>query len=553
MVRRIFQKTSALIGKQQTSILSAATIIMAMVATSRILGLVRDRLLTDRFTSGELGVYFAAFRLPNLVFELIVMGAVSTAFIPVFTSYRSAKSPREAFHLASSVINIGLVCFFILSLLFLIFTPQIVTFIAPGFNKDELAMLISFTRIMLLAQVFPLIIGNFFTGMLQSYQQFIIPALAPVVYNVGIILGIIILTPALGLYAPVFGVVVGALLFMFIQIPSVVAAGYRHDLSLDWRSSGVRQVGKLMLPRTLGLAVSQIDSTVDLILASLLGARSVTIFNLAQHLQHVPIGLFGASLAQAALPTLAILHAQKSMEEFKTAFLSTFHQILFFSLPAAVLLIVLRIPIVRLVFGASRFDWPDTVDTGRTLAYFALSLFAQAHVHLLARAFYSLYDSKTPVILGGISVILNAILSIVFIQSLHLPVWGLALAASIASLFNAFSLLYFLDRITKHFDRKKLILPIIKMFIASALTGIALYIPMKLLDQLVFDTTRTIQLLLLTGVASLSGLSVYTFLAWFLDIGEVGMFFTLAKKVMRVRQPILETSAEVINSESSQL
>lgn len=526
---------------------------MTMVATSRILGLLRDRLLTDRFSVTELGVYFAAFRLPNLVFELIVMGAVTTAFIPVFTAHYTNKGKGEAFRLASSVINIGVLTFSFFSILIFLFTDKIAYFIAPGFNDHELSLLVSFTRIMLVAQVFPLIIGNFLTGMLQSYQQFIIPALAPVLYNVGIIIGIVFLTSSLGLYAPVIGVVIGALLFMLIQIPSVFALGYRHRWVADYQDKGVRLVGKLMLPRTMGLAVSQIDSFVDLILASLLGARSVTIFNLAQHLQQVPIGLFGASIAQAALPTLALLYAKKSMHEFKDAFLSTFHQVLFFSLPAAVILIVLRIPLVRLVFGASQFNWPDTVDTGRTLAYFALSLFAQALVHLLARAFYSLYDSRTPVIVGAVSVVVNTVLSIYFIQVLHLPVWGLALSASIASLLNALLLLYFLDRMVASFDRVKLILPGVKMLVASLVTGVALYIPMKLLDQLVFDTTRTLNLFFLTGVASFSGLSVYLFFAWFFDIKEVSTFFNLAKKVMRVRQPILETSSEVINEEGSNL
>lgn len=549
MVKRILLKTTHLLRKRQTSILSAATIIMAMVATSRILGLVRDRMLTNRFLVPELGVYFAAFRLPNLIFELIALGAVTTAFIPVFTDYRTRKGEDEAFRLASSVINISTIFFSILSLFILVFTREIALLIAPGFSPEEIAVLVPFTRIMVIAQVFPLIIGNFLTGMLQSYQQFIIPALAPVIYNVGIIAGIFFLSPIIGLYAPVIGVVIGAGLFFLIQIPSVMTIGYRHHWTVNYKESGVRQVGKLMLPRTLGLAVSQIDAFVDLILASLFGPRGVAIFNLAQHLQQVPIGLFGASLAQAALPTLALMHAKKNMTEFTDALLSTFHQILFLSLPAAVILIVLRIPLVRLVFGASQFQWNDTRETGITLAFFALSLFAQAQVHLLARAFYSLYDSRTPVIIGAFSVAINTLFSIYFILLAHQGVWALALSASIASLVNMFLLLFFLDRLVKGFDRKKLILPAVKMFLASAITGIALYVPMKLLDDLVIKTDRTINLIILTGIATTSGLLVYGFLAWFLNIEEVALFFNLAKKVMRVRQPILDTSAEVVDGE----
>ncbi|MBI1869437.1 hypothetical protein HYS11_00515, partial [Candidatus Gottesmanbacteria bacterium] len=171
MVKKFFKKSSSIFSMQQTSILSAASIIMTMVAASRIMGLIRDRMLTDRFSVTDLGVYFAAFRLPNLVFELIVMGAVATAFIPVFTAHL-ANGKDQAFQLASSVINIGLLLFSLVAILILLFTEDIVRTITPGFNATELALLVSFTRIMLVAQVFPLIVGNFFTGMLQSYKQF---------------------------------------------------------------------------------------------------------------------------------------------------------------------------------------------------------------------------------------------------------------------------------------------------------------------------------------------------------------------------------------------
>lgn len=553
MVNKLFTNTKDFFGKQQTSILAAGGIIMTTVFASRILGLVRDRLLTARFTPDELGLYFAAFRLPNMVFELIVVGALSSAFIPVFTYFLSKNQKTHAFHLASSVINIGLVIFALFALIIFLFTPSISSFIAPGYSDSERQTVVFFTRIMLIAQVLPLIVGNFLTGVLQSYKKFIIPALAPVIYNIGAIIGIVLFTPHLHLFAPVVGVVLGAFLFCIIQMPAVLSLGYQHLPVFDYRDKGVKEVGRLMLPRTIGLAVSQIDSTVDLILASLLGARSVAIFNLAQHLQYVPVGLFGASIAQAALPTLSELQARKNMKEFKKAFLTTFHQILFLTLPAAVLLIVLRIPLVRLVFGASQFDWPATVMTGKTLAFFSLSLFAQAQVHLLTRAFYSLYDSKTPVVIGSIAVAINTLLSIFFIRFLKLPVWGLGLSASIGSTVHAFLLLLLLDRTVSAFDRKSLIIPSIKMITASFITAFSLYVPMKLMDQLVFDTTRTFNLFLLTGTASIIGLSVYAFLAWFLNIEEVKLFYHLAKKVMKVKPAIIETPSEVIDGETTKV
>lgn len=531
---------------RQQSILSAALVIMIMVAFSRVLGLLRDRMLAARFSPDELGVYFAAFRLPNLVFELLVMGAISVAFIPVFTDYLDEKKRQEAWRLASSVINIAGLFLIILLIPFLIFTKQLSQLIAPGFDEKQLSQMVSLTRIMLVAQVLPLVIGNFLTGILQSFKHFIIPALAPVVYNLGIILGIWGLSGVWGLWGAVTGVVLGAVLFLVIQIPLVFSLGYRHLWVWDFKHQGVKEVGRLMLPRTFGLAVAQIDTTVDLILSTLLGARMVTIFTFSQHLQQVPIGLFGASIAQAALPTLSEFKA-KDTDNFKRIFLASFHQVLFLVAPVSAFLIVLRIPVVRLVFGASRFDWQATVLTGQTLAFFSLSLFAQSLVQLLTRGFYALYDSKTPVLAGVASVVLNTILSAYFVLWLRLPVWSLAVSTSIASFLNFLILLIFLDKKLHGFEKDKLFFPALKIFSATIIMGFFLYFPIKLLDQLVFDTTRTINLLFLTGITGLIGFSVYLFLAWFLKIDEIVIFYNLAKKISRRRLQIVETSSEMVN------
>lgn len=547
---KLFKKTVEIFTRQQTSILSAASVIMITVALSRVLGLFRDRLLAARFSPQDLGVYYAAFRLPNMIFELLVMGALATAFIPVFTSYLDSKGKKEAFQMASSLINIGLLVFGLLCLPVVLFTNQISMLLAPGFSREQLELMSTFTRIIAVAQVFPLIVGNFFTGILQSFRNFFIPSLAPVIYNLGIIIGIVFLTPSIGLYAPVVGVVIGAFLFMLIQVPVTYSLGFRHKWNLTFSHPGTRDVVKLMLPRTLGLAVSQIDTTIDLVLSSLLGAGSVTVFTFAQNLQQVPIGLFGASIAQASLPTLSSLYAKKNFEEFKNIFLSSFHQILFFVVPLSAILIVLRIPMVRLVFGASAlFDWDSTVITGKTLAYFGISLFAQSLVHLIARGYYALHDTKTPVIIGTISIIINTLLSIYFIIFLHLQVYALGLSASVASIINMFFLLILLDKKVNYFNRYKLIVPALKIFLSGAVAGVFLYIPVKLLDQLVFDTTHTINLLMLTGISTLLGLSVYLFLAWFLEVPQMKMLSKIIIKAKQYRQGVMiDTTSEVINS-----
>ena len=334
---------------------------------------------------------------------------------------------------------------------------------------------------------------------------------------------------------------------MAIQIPVLFTVGYRYTPSFQYQHEGVKEVGKLMGPRTLGLAISQIDTTVDLMLASLLGARMVTIFNFAQHLQQLPIGLFGATIAQAALPSLSVASVKDDQEAFKKTIIPALHQIFFFVLPFSVLFIVLRIPIVRLVFGASRFDWDATVLTGMTLSTFSISLFAQSISQLLARGFYALYDTKTPVLIGVATIGINTFLSIFFIQWYKFPIWSLGLSTSIASILNAGILLLLLDKRIGKFSRSELLLPPFKMFLASLVTGVMLYIPLKLLDQLIFDTTRTFGLILLTGTAGIIGLLTYAFFSWVLGVGEVHSFITLLQKARKPQSMLLEPAGEVVN------
>jgi putative peptidoglycan lipid II flippase len=539
----------SLFSRKQGTILSAAGIIMLMVLLSRILGLFRDRLLASLFSVDELGIYFAAFRLPNLLFELLIMGALATAFIPVFTNYLAKNEKDEGFTMAGYVINLSILVASLLIIPLVIFARPISFLLVPGFSEPERQLMISFTRIMLIGQLVPLIIGNFVTGMLQSFQRFLLPALAPIVYNLGIIVGVLLLSKQFGLYAAVWGVVIGAVFYLIIQLPLIWQLGYRHRFKINAKHPGTREVIHLMMPRTLGLAVSQIDTTVDLILASLLGARSITIFTFAQQLQQLPIGLFGTTFAQAALPILSLEGAKKDYIAFKKLLLASLHQILFLVLPASMMLIVLRIPVVRLIFGAARFDWQATVLTGMTLSFFAVSIFAQSIVQLFARGFYALYDTKTPVAIGIVSIVINTVLSIIFVSGFKLPVWSLAVSTSIANFVNAALLLYYLHKKVGGFDLFALWIPPLKIGIASLATGICLYIPLKLFDRLVFDTTRVFDLLLLTGVASFCGLSVYIFLAWFLDIEEVATFFRLMQKVKRMPRMFFSQNAEIIDGD----
>ena len=501
----------SLLNSRQNSILSGALILMVAVFASKILGLIKDRILVHNFDTAEAAIFFGAFRLPDLIFQLLIFGTLSVAFIPVFTDYVNKKGEDEAFSFASNILNLSLLAFISLGSLSFIFTPFLNNLLVPGFVGEQKIMTDELTRIILFGQLL-LVIGSFFMGISQSFQRFIIPALAPLLYNLGIIFGIVFFAPFLGIKGAAFGVVLGALLHMLIQFPLVKSLGFKYSFSLDFLNTGVREIFKLMSLRNISLMVEQLNETVSIALASLISYSSVTLLTFSQHLYVAPIGLFGATIAQAALPVLSREKSRKEDESFKITLLTTMHQILFLTLPVAAILIVLRIPVVRLVFGASQFSWEDTVLTGRTVAFMAVGLAAQSVILLLVRGVYAFKDVRVPVAVSIGTVILNIILSLVFVTVYKFDVWGLGLSYAISTNLSFFTLLYFLNKKVGGFDLHSLFDPFLKMLLSAIIAAIALYIPIKALDQVVFDTTKTVNLIILTGIASSFGLSVYNVL-----------------------------------------
>jgi putative peptidoglycan lipid II flippase len=526
---------------RQTTILSAATIIAASIALSRILGLIRYRLLATYFGQniGVLDAYVAASIIPESIFEILIFGSISVAFIPVFSSLLTKGQKRAAWELTSSVVNLGLLAFLFLASVLFLASPQLALIIAPGLtyqNPQAMELLSNLIRVMLVSQLF-FVVSVFLTGILQSFGHFLFPAIATVFYNVGIILGIIFLSPFLGIFGPAWGMVLGAFLHLLIQTPFVLRLGATFKFRINFSQPQVRKVLILMWPRASHLLAIRANDLVNIALASLLVQGSIVAFNFAQVLQFVPVGLFGASIAQAALPIFSVQIAKNNLGEFKETFLSSFHQILFLSLPIMALISILRIPAVRLVFGAAQFPWTLTVITSQVLILFSLSIFAQALIPLLLRGFYAFHDPKTPVIIGFISVFLNIFLSAIFILLCKFPVQFLALSYSLSSIFNALILLVFLDAKVGRFDRQKLITPFLKILIASLVMAVALYLPFKVLDILL-DTTRTINLIILTVISASFGILVFTIFAWILKIKEIAVFFAIIKRLQLGKRPV---------------
>jgi putative peptidoglycan lipid II flippase len=302
-----------------------------------------------------------------------------------------------------------------------------------------------------------------------------------------------------------------------------------------------------MWPRIISLAIFRLGSIMTVALVSFLpnAGRNFLLFDYAQTLAFAPVTLFGQTLAQAALPVLA--REKDNPEDFKITFMSTFTQMLYIVLPVSALILVLRIPIVRIVYGASKLDWEATVLIGRTLAWFSFSIFAQALIALVARGFYALHNTKIPLMVNGIATFIMLLLSYAFITYYHFGIQGLAAAYSLVSIIQLLIMLILLDKKIGGFKKIPLTISLLKLFFSALFTTFALYIPIKLLDQLVFDTTKTVNLLMLTGISSFAGLSLYLFLTWLFNVEEAHAFVLIFKKAGNWRE-ILRKSDEPIDA-----
>jgi len=532
VVKDFLRAEKNFLSRRETNILSAAFFIMTTTAASRILGLLRDRLLAGFFgASRELGVFWAAVEIPDTIFYIMGSAVFSASFIPIFTRYLNRGEKEEGWEMAGATLKFSLVLFAVLALLIVIFPGPISHLVAPGFSPSDLRLMSSLVRVMTLAQFF-FVLSYFATGVLHSFQRFLIPALAAVLYNLGVVLGILFLVPHWGIWGPAWGMVLGASLHFLVQLPLLLSLGFSFQGFVSrFFHPGVRRLIRLMIPRAIALLGNKLGLLIQIGLASLSfvvdHVSNVTVLTFARHLELLPIGLFGVSISQAALPALSGGGSEDSRarERFKEILVSSLHKIFFLTAPMAVILLVLRIPMVRLAFGAKKFSWKATILTGYTVAFFSLGVVFQAVLHLLNRAFYALEEARIPVIVSLTFSALGVVLSLLTLRVLGFGVWGIPLSFSIAAALQALVLFLLLEKHIGSFEHDNLLVPISKIGWSALFAGFALYLPLKLLDELIFDTTRTLGLLLLTGIAGSFGAATYLFFTWVLGVKETRFFF----------------------------
>jgi len=512
------------------SITSAAIILGATSLASKILGVIRNRILAGTFGAGDvLDSYYAAFRLPDLIFNLVVLGALSAGFIPIFAGLiKEAKghsrnpasmttSIMPQWQFAANVFNFFVIILAILAGGLIIFAPKIIPLTVPGFSQTGIDLTVRMSRLMAVGPIF-LGISAVLAGILQSYRYFLIYSVAPLFYNLGIILGAVFLTPWLGPMGLAWGVVGGTILHALIQVPAVIALGFRWRSVLDFKDVALRQLGKLMLPRTFSLAISQLNFVAMTVIASTLTVGSITVFNFANDIQNFPLGLFSLSLATAAFPAFASLAAAKDYQSLRRNFQNTASLILFLTIPAAILLLLLRAQIVRVLLGWGEFNWEDTITTADTLAFFSLSLFAQGLLPLLVRVFYALQDTWRPFIIGLFSTAVNILLAL-YLKDL-LGIAGLSLAFSVATIINVILLWAILHHRIGCLGEAQIVPSLLKVSLASLAMAITVQAVKYLVAPLV--NMHTFNGIALQGlVATVLGLFVFIVISLLLKNQEM--------------------------------
>lgn len=423
-----------------SALATSALIVAAAFIASRILGLAREVILAYRFgTTGEYDAYVAAFRVPDLLFLVIMAGSFGAAFVPVFAGFLARGDDGRAWRLASAVLTLAAIVVVVAALTaFVVAGPLVRQLVAPGLSDDDQQLTVSTMRILLLSPVF-LGLGIAAKGILEAQDLFTLPAIAPLLYNVAIIVGAIAIAPSFGVEGVAASVVVGAILHLAIQLPGLVASGFRYVPSLDLSTPGLARVGQLLGPRLIGQAAFQLNFIVVTSLASETGEGRVAALNLGWQLLMLPHGVVALSISTVVFPTMARLYETGDLVSFRRMVGQALRPLIFFALPAAVILFGFRTAIVRTLFQLGAFNAESTQLVAEPLAILALGLLGYGLVEVLTRVFYAMHDTRTPVIAGIIIIGINIAVGWLFLDRFgHL---ALAMSLSLSTTYEAIILL----------------------------------------------------------------------------------------------------------------
>ncbi|KKP38590.1 murein biosynthesis integral membrane protein MurJ [Candidatus Peregrinibacteria bacterium RIFOXYA2_FULL_33_7] len=445
---------------------------------SRLVGVFREHFLAEKFgaLNGEgiynLDTYFTAFRIPDMLFNLLILGTISAVFVPFFQEYIAKNDLNEGWKYTNALLNLIIVVMIFSSVLLFFLVPMLIKFLAPSFDGINYETTVNLTRIMLLSPII-FSISSLAQSIQNAFSKFFFYALAPVLYNLGIIFGILFWSDKWGVYGVAFGVILGALLHLLVQIPMIYKLGYRYKLYWKWNRNDVRQSISMMGPRILGMSATEIMLLTDTIIASLLFSGAITVLNFAYNLQSLPLGVLGISFSIASFSVLSQFANNKNWEKFAETLRSTLSDVLFLIIPASIGMFLLRDEIVTIILRGGKFDAEDAKITADILGLFTLGLFAQSLIPILSKAFYSLKNTKIPFLLSLFAMILNVILSIILVFVFNMGLRGLVFSNVCANIFNFIFLLGILRKYLKIniFNVKYLI----QVLICGFFMGIGVY------------------------------------------------------------------------------
>ncbi len=547
--------------KESNRITEAAFLIGTFALISQFLGLIRDRSLAHVIgPSTTLDIYYAAFRVPDIIFASISTLVSITVLIPFFIDKLEHKDKESAQSLLNQIFTVFSYCIGIIAILAFILMPAISHYIAPGFTLEETSNLIIMSRIMLLSPIF-LGLSNLFSTITQLYKRFIIYAFAPIAYNFGIIVGIFVFMPKFGIVGLAIGVALGAFLHMLLQVPVLASHGFypRFTQKIDWKE--MRRIFMLSLPRTLGLSLSSITLSIIIAIATTLETGAVSIFNFSFNLQAVPITIIGLSYSVAVFPMLSMAFAEGNIDLFKKQIISVARQIIFWSLPVMALFVVLRAQIVRVILGSGRFTWSDTRLTAAALALFTISVVAQSLIGLLVRGYYAAGKTRRPLVVNLIFTALEVLLALGFLYLFrHYDMFRyftesllrvsdvpgtemlmLPLGYSIGTILNYYALwILFKKDFLKNGEGKPLRKTLFQSFCAAIIMGFIVYGVLSFTGNM-FEIDGTLELLAQGAFSSIIGVIVGGIVLALLGSDELKVVLgSLRKKIWKTETIVSE-------------
>ncbi len=556
------EKIFRIFSKESVNINQAAVLLGLFTLLSQVLALFRDRSIAHFIgPSSSLDAYYAAFRVPDLIFVCIASLASVTVLIPFISAkMQGGKVTQEAEKFLGDVFTVFFGGMVFVAVIFFFLMPHLIFFIAPGFPPALQKVAIDLSRIMLLS---PILMGlsNLFGTITQLFNRFFVFSLSPVFYNLGIIIGVIFLYPIFGIYGLTFGVIIGALMHFGIQAFASHSCGFTPKFSLSINFADMKKVAMTSLPRTLGLAFNNAAEISMTAFASFLAAGSISIFNFSYNLQSVPLSIFGISYAVAAFPTLARSVSLGNHDHFNNHLKSAARSIVFWSIPATFLFIVLRAQIVRVILGSGFFSWNDTRLAAAALAIFSVSVLAQGMTALISRAYYAKGDTKTPLVINFICSVLIIVFAYLFLKIFEniqffryfmeslLKIDDIS-GTEVIMLPLAYSLGTILNFILHWIFVKRDFMPnepfIAKVFFqslgASFFLGISTYLSLNLLSP-IFDTTTFFGIFLQGFISGIIGIIVAIIVLYLLQNEELkSLLETLKTKFWRAK--IIASSQE---------